>query len=54
MKTACDRQTLPAALGGNALIRPGQRGVAPERFASLGRHRVEAAAAGEAGTEIVT
>jgi len=35
MKTACDKQTLLVALGGNALIRPGQHGTAAEQFANL-------------------
>jgi carbamate kinase len=35
MKTACDKQILLVALGGNALVRPGQRGTAAEQFANL-------------------
>ena len=37
MDSAHDRQTLLVALGGNALIRPGQRGTAAEQFANLAR-----------------
>ena len=37
MKTACDKQTLLVALGGNALVRPGQQGTAAEQFANLAR-----------------
>ncbi len=35
MKTACDKQILLVALGGNALIRSGQHGTAAEQFANL-------------------
>jgi len=35
MTTSCDRRILMVALGGNALVRPGQQGTAAEQFANL-------------------
>jgi carbamate kinase len=37
MKTVCNKQILLVALGGNALVRPGEQGTATEQFTNLRR-----------------
>lgn len=54
MKTTCDKQTLLVALGGNALIRPGQKGTAAEQFANLRRPMSQLAELARAYRLIIT
>lgn len=54
MESARDRQVLLVALGGNALIRPGQRGTAAEQFANLARPMAQLAELARTNRLIIT